>query len=1114
MSKKRWFQYEEIEGSIESSEIIIIVMESLIGTRYIESKNFKNNLLIGRTFFDDRTKKHSPVNDSLIIKLGHVCTDVLSGQSNYDPTTASFNLEKLFHQHFSIRTDFLRFSDDDGDSLRSAKASSWKDLLINLFMQIKGVDIVSKNDISLSMDGIVENSFLKIKKMSLSTPFESVLKKIEKEIGYPDSLEENSTVKALFSEKESGNFTFDGVFKEYRIEFEERFPIFCPIFSKYEVSDFITKVMECFNNKSLIWNTKQNIASGVFASILRTAYFFDKFEGKSGSQMFIMLENNLACLANDLPIPIQMFLSLSRTATFTELSELSNKAFYRKGIGEHERSAIAFAVLAIYFTDLFLIISRYPQKYADMIRYKTNADVCQNLSKFSRHVIFQNIPVVMDTPKRRIDICLSCNEANAHKAAALFINEFERALSGFEDIFAHLDLQLYYVRASVNPFGQDNVTNHNFEAYTPTLMPLLSGGHLYSTNLVFIRELVQNAIDSISVRKLMQGTDFDTGINITLSADTASGQIHSLTANDNGMGMGRIEIERYLTSIGRSYYTARDFKKLKLSYRPISSFGIGFLSCFLVCQIIDIKTHSVTDDGSYLLSIPNIEGCFFIEETDQDLPYGTSIRMVMNETSIVSIYELLEYAWVHFLDISYNLDFSWEGDAMVIMKLEDENKNHPRIANIDLAQYARQETQEPPCPFSFVDDGVLLPTERASIFQHRWWNQYIRNQYGGIGLIKYRSLINSFSIPAHVARRVGEKFFLFLSFQKNGDVSFLPFDTVEDTFTYDYGIFITDLPLAGLKIRSKEKGLKPYSGKLRILNAGILVDDASLESLFGENMRIYVSDQEAAYNDVIINFPPDWIELNVAREKIVRISPTVVGREKLLTGIASSTVEALNYFLNVKRDIPMINIQEIASFITVVCNELNNDETGTGRKLLTELKKKKFLLIFSADSDGIHYKMIEDNGEDMDMKIWFDKNLPLIRKYGSIEDNVLTEDFYRNFEIQMGKKRVAEIGEINNGLAEQYHVPQSYIDSLDHDLALVVFAAYLCYFPDSRIAKYSVKAAHSRLALERQLMKKYSVADFSKGGMQWVVTYREAANFACAIWKNSIDATISNDRKM
>ena len=508
----------------------------------------------------------------------------------------------------------------------------------------------------------------------------------------------------------------------------------------------------------------------------------------------------------------------------------------------------------------------------------------------------------------------------------------------------------------------------------------------------------------------------------------------------------------------------------------------------------------MTDGGSYQLSIPNIEGCFFIEETGKNIPFGTSVCMAIDEVSEVNIYDLLEYAWMNFLDIGYDLSFSWSGVTMGIMKLEDDSKNHPRVINLDLAQYTRQEVQEAPCPFSFVNNGVLLPVEKTSEFQHHWWNRYIRNQCGGVGLVKFCSLDNLFSIQAHAARQAGEKFFLFLPFENDGDVTFFSFKTISDTFIYNYGMFITDLPHAGYKMRAKENGLKPYSGKLRILNAGILVNDASLQPIFGEDMRIYTNDQETAYNDVIINFPPDWIELNVAREKIVRISPAAVNREKLLTGIASSTVEALSCFLEEARDIPVVNIQEIASFITVICNELNNEGTGVGKELLTALKKKKFLLMMSVGSDGIHYEFIEDNGEDMNMKTWFNNNLFLIRQYG-IEDNMMTEDFFHDFEVQLGKKRVAELKEINNGLAKQYHVPQSYIDSLNNDLALVAYAAYLCYFPDSRIAKYSTKAAHSRLALERQLMKKCSIADFSKGGLQWVVTYKEVAGFANIINK-------------
>lgn len=1098
------FQYEAIGDNEAVSKIVENIMKSLIGTTFVERDKLEklmNEYSIGRTYFADRIKMQNPVNASFITKFRYICTYVLNGDSFYNSETASIMLNKFFIEYLNLRTDFLCFYNDDGDILRSAKINGWIQLLTDLFTGVKDAATISRDEILVFLDPTMKNLFEMIKKNSINTYTERIIRGIEVEERCSDTLTDNC-------EKEYRKFSFDQIYKEYCYEFEERYPKLNSVISEHGIPEFIVKVMESFNNEHIKRNTRKNIASGVIASILRAACLFDKQEKITPDKKIMPSEDSIACLEHDIAISIQLLLSLSKADSFTELSRLSNKAFFRRDICESERDAIAFAVLCIFFTDLFLIVTRYPEEHADMIRYKTNADVCQELSLFSRHVSFQSSPVVMDTPKRRIDICLSCDKANAHKAAALFINEFERALSGFEDIFAQLDLQLYYMRASVSPFGQDNVTNHNFEAYTPTLMPLLSGGHLYNSNLVFIRELVQNSIDSISVRKFVQRDCFDMEVNVVLSADITTGQVSSIIFQDCGMGMGRREIERYLTSIGRSYYTARDFKKLNLAYHPISSFGIGFLSCFLVCQVINISTHSIVNDKSYRLSIPNIEGCFFIEESDDDLPYGTSIHMDMGEVSSVNIFNLLEYAWIHFLDVGYKLSFSWDEDTMVIMRLEDANKSHPKITNTDIAHYARQQTQPPPCPFSFVDDGVLLPTEKASEFQHHWWNRYIRNQYDGIELVKYGKQISSFSITPHSARRPGEKFFLFLPFQADGDVTFYPFGTIKETFIYDYGMFITDLPLAGLKIRARENGLKPYSGKLRILNAGILVDDASLESIFGENMRIYTNDQEAAYNDVIINFPPDWIELNVAREKIVRISPTSVNKQKFLLGIASSAVDALNYFIDQAKEIPMVNIQEIASFITVVCNDLNNEDTGRGRKLLTELKKKKFLLKISAEADGIRYEMVEDNGEDMNMKSWFEANLTRIRENKYIREHVPTEDFFHDFELQLGKKRVTEIEEINDGLAEQYHLPKSYIDTLRHDVALVAFATYICYFPESRIARYSTKAAHSRLALERQLMKKYSVADFSNGDMQWSVTYGEMADFSDILRQVSITRKI------
>ena len=129
-------------------------------------------------------------------------------------------------------------------------------------------------------------------------------------------------------------------------------------------------------------------------------------------------------------------------------------------------------------------------------------------------------------------------------------------------------------------------------------MPLLTGGHLYNTKLVFIRELIQNSVDSTNVRGEIESGKRLGNVEIEMELMKQTDSLATLTIRDAGIGMGCIEIERYLTSIGRSFYTAGDFKKMNIAYRPISSFGIGFLSCFLVCQSIIIHTHKMNETES------------------------------------------------------------------------------------------------------------------------------------------------------------------------------------------------------------------------------------------------------------------------------------------------------------------------------------------------------------------------------------------------------------------------------------------------------------------------------------------------------------------------------------
>ncbi|MEE0857554.1 MAG: ATP-binding protein [Ruminococcus sp.] len=120
------------------------------------------------------------------------------------------------------------------------------------------------------------------------------------------------------------------------------------------------------------------------------------------------------------------------------------------------------------------------------------------------------------------------------------------------------------------------------------IINLLAGENLYSDSCVFVRELLQNSIDAI----LWRGENdpyFDAKkdgkIKITTWHDeTGQGWFK---IEDNGTGMDENIIKNYFLRAGRSYYTSDDFEKERdiyshnKTYKPISRFGIGILSCFM-----------------------------------------------------------------------------------------------------------------------------------------------------------------------------------------------------------------------------------------------------------------------------------------------------------------------------------------------------------------------------------------------------------------------------------------------------------------------------------------------------------------------------------------------------
>jgi len=162
-----------------------------------------------------------------------------------------------------------------------------------------------------------------------------------------------------------------------------------------------------------------------------------------------------------------------------------------------------------------------------------------------------------------------------------------------------------------------------FEFDRGRMFEILSDEIYQGDKYVFIRELLQNSIDAIKLRKEIvekrggvRTALSDFGI-IEIDVKHLKDGDAEITISDNGVGMDEYIIKNYLSIAGKSYYVSEDFKNLGLSMDPISRFGIGVLSCFMVADSIDIETYREpylsSSPEKLKIKIPSVAQQFRIE---------------------------------------------------------------------------------------------------------------------------------------------------------------------------------------------------------------------------------------------------------------------------------------------------------------------------------------------------------------------------------------------------------------------------------------------------------------------------------------------------------------------
>jgi Histidine kinase-, DNA gyrase B-, and HSP90-like ATPase len=236
-----------------------------------------------------------------------------------------------------------------------------------------------------------------------------------------------------------------------------------------------------------------------------------------------------------------------------------------------------------------------------------------------------------------IRIQCKCRDAEVHRA----LKHYEIAINRFLD---HLNRSVrprfLYVKVIIEIDAQGyEPVDLKFMVDTFAALELFAGNRLYTDKRVFLRELVQNAVDACNLRKIF---DPDVPSSIVISFRESENRILVM---DNGIGMDRQWLEKYFMNIGISFYRSDEFSDAvgssDLRFSFISTFGIGFLSTFLVADRIHIRTRKPSGKG-LAITIVDFNDYFDIRPLEEDFPIGTEVVLTLKPRR-GSVWREMEY---------------------------------------------------------------------------------------------------------------------------------------------------------------------------------------------------------------------------------------------------------------------------------------------------------------------------------------------------------------------------------------------------------------------------------------------------------------------------------------
>jgi molecular chaperone HtpG len=301
--------------------------------------------------------------------------------------------------------------------------------------------------------------------------------------------------------------------------------------------------------------------------------------------------------------------------------------------GDYTFNAQYVAVILRIADILDIDVNRTPYKLYKLIAPDGKSD-----SEWQQHfVISNNKKIIYNEKMKQKEVVFHGRAKNAdlHRKILQYIDWVGQELTAGISAYSKMS-DKYALLLHERPVVHIQAEGYTFSGYKMALefkaiSSLLMGEKIYGDKTLGLRELIQNSIDACRIRQEREINEFGDdpySPQIKILLDEEADQV---IIKDNGIGMTLDVIKNHFLNIGVSYYKSFDFRLKDLTYKPIGNYGIGFLSCFMLSNIVKVKTRHYESKNRYTIDLEQGNEWTSLTETEDVAFKGTEVVMNYNQ---------------------------------------------------------------------------------------------------------------------------------------------------------------------------------------------------------------------------------------------------------------------------------------------------------------------------------------------------------------------------------------------------------------------------------------------------------------------------------------------------